>query len=122
MIRSSRVSLRMPDTPRTGGRRAEAARNDTRILAAARAVFIEDPGAPIATVAARAGVGIGALYRRYGSKEELLRRLCAAGLRDYIAAAEAALAASDDPWERFAMFMQRAVDAEIGRASCRERV
>jgi AcrR family transcriptional regulator len=101
----------MPEAPRTGGRRAEAARNDGRILAAARAVFIADPGAPIAAVAARAGVGIGALYRRYGSKEELLRRLCAGGLQDYIAAAEGALAAAEDPWERFVVFMQRAVDA-----------
>ena len=60
------------------GRRAEAARNDELILAAAREVFIDHPSAPISTVAARAGVGIGALYRRYESKEELIRVLCPA--------------------------------------------
>ena len=54
------------------GRRAEAARNDQRIIDAAREVFVADSGAPIAAVAKRAGVGIGALYRRYASKEELL--------------------------------------------------
>ena len=74
------------------GRRAEAARNDKQILDAARAVFLEDPEAPIAAVAKRAGVGIGALYRRYRSKDELLVRLAGDGLRRYIAAAEAALA------------------------------
>src|SRR3712207_6188933 len=37
------------------GRRAQAAENDGRILDAARAVFVADPGAPIAAVAARAG-------------------------------------------------------------------
>src|ERR671939_278668 len=84
------------------GRRAEAARNDRRILDAAREVFVADPGAPIAAVAKRAGVGIGALYRRYGSKEELLRQLCGEGLQRYIAAVEAALADDDDPWEAFA--------------------
>ncbi len=46
------------------GRKAQAARNDTLILAAARAVFTADPSAPIAAVAERAGVGISALYRR----------------------------------------------------------
>ena len=93
------------------GRRAEAARNDRRILEAAREVFVADPGAPIAAVAARAGVGISALYRRYGSKEELLRRLCAEGQRQYIAEAEAALA-DEDPWAAFTTFMRRIVNAD----------
>jgi AcrR family transcriptional regulator len=94
------------------GRRAEAARNDQRILDAARAVFVADPGAPIAAVAEHAGVGISALYRRHASKEDLLRRLCADGLRTYIAAAEEALADDGDPWEAFARFMRRIVDAD----------
>ena len=104
---------RMNATPvPLSGRRAEAARNDQRILDAARAVFVADPAAPIAAVADRAGVGISALYRRYASKEELLRRLCGDGLDVYIAAAEAALADDGDPWEAFTRFMQRVVDAD----------
>ena len=94
------------------GRRAEAARNDQRILDAARAVFVADPGAPIAAVAEHAGVGISALYRRYASKEELLRRLCGDGLVAYIAAAEEALADDGDPWEAFVRFVRRIVDAD----------
>ena len=66
------------------GRKSEAARNDGAILEAARAVFLADPKAPIAAVAERAGVGISALYRRYPSKEDLLRKLCADGLRRYL--------------------------------------
>jgi AcrR family transcriptional regulator len=62
------------------GRRAQAARNDERILEAARAVFLADPGAPISEVAKQAKVGIGALYRRFASKEEVLRRLSSDGL------------------------------------------
>ncbi len=94
------------------GRRAQAARNDELILAAARAVFVADPGAPIAAVAERAGVGISALYRRYGSKEDLLRRLCADGLDRYTAVAETALAHAGDPWDAFAGFMRDAVAAD----------
>lgn len=94
------------------GRRAQAARNNQAILDAARAVFVADPNAPIAAVAARAGVGIGALYRRYRSKEELLQRLASDGLHRYIAEAEAALADDGDPWTAFANFMRRVVDAD----------
>src|ERR687898_2144094 len=94
------------------GRQAEARRNDWLILEAAREVFVEDPDAPISMVAEHAGVGISALYRRYASKEELLRRLCADGLKLYIAAAEEALADDGDPWEAFARFMRRVVDAD----------
>ena len=78
------------------GRQAEAARNDQRILEAARAVFVADPGAPVSAVAERAGVGIGGLYRRYRSKEELLLRLASDGLARYLAELEAALADEGD--------------------------
>ena len=52
---------------------------DERILQAARDVFLADPEAPVAAVAARAGVGISALYRRFESKEDLVRRVAGAG-------------------------------------------
>jgi AcrR family transcriptional regulator len=94
------------------GRRGQAARNDELILEAARDVFLEDPKAPIAAVAARAAVGISALYRRYASKEDLLRHLCHDGLRRFIAAAEEAAADQDD-WRAFTGFMERLVDADV---------
>jgi AcrR family transcriptional regulator len=96
------------------GRRAQAARNDEVILAAARAVYLDNPEAPISAVAERALVGISALYRRFPSKEELLRKLCADGLEAYINAARAALdslAEGADAWDAFATFMGRVVDA-----------
>jgi AcrR family transcriptional regulator len=99
-------------TPSLPGRRREAARNDERILQAAREVFIADADAPIAAVAERAGVGIGALYRRYGSKEELLRQLSRDGLTLYIELVEAALADTGDPAAAFARFMREAVIAD----------
>src|SRR4029453_8643297 len=92
---------------RLSGRRGQAAHNDERILTAAREVFIADADAPISAVASRAGVGISALYRRYPSKEDLLRQLCADGLRLYVEEAEAALADDGDPWEAFAAFLRR---------------
>ncbi|MBV8216841.1 MAG: TetR/AcrR family transcriptional regulator [Solirubrobacterales bacterium] len=93
-----------------GGRRAEAARNDGRILAAARSVFLADPSAPIADVAKEAGVGISALYRRYPSKEELLRELAGDGLTRYIADLRTALADDGDPWQVYSACLHRVVD------------
>lgn len=94
------------------GRQAEAARNDQLILDAARAVFIADPAAPVSDVAKRAGVGIAALYRRYPSKEDMLRRLSGDGLHRYIAEAEQALADDRDPWTAFTAFIERVVRAD----------
>ena len=100
------------NTTRLSGRQGEAARNDRRILEAAREVFTADPLAPISAVAERAGVGISALYRRYRSKEQLLQQLSLDGLRRYIVEVESALADDGDPWDAFAAFMRRAVDAD----------
>jgi AcrR family transcriptional regulator len=94
------------------GRQAQAARNDQVILDAARAVFVADPTAPIAAVAERAGVGISALYRRYPSKEALLRTLCFDGLRLYNRLLEEALADNGDPWDVFATWLRRTIDAD----------
>jgi AcrR family transcriptional regulator len=100
-------------TTALSGRRAEAARNDERIIAAARAVFVENPAAPISEVARRAGVGISAVYRRFESKEELLRRLCSDGLDAFIEAVEAGLADDRDGWTVFTELMRRLVDADM---------
>jgi AcrR family transcriptional regulator len=100
-------------------RRRDAALNDRKILASARAVLIADPNAPIGAVAKHAGVGIAALYRRYPSKEDLLRALCAEGLGRYIAAAETALAAHADPWDALAGFMRAAVEADASSLTVR---
>jgi AcrR family transcriptional regulator len=94
------------------GRRAQAARNDQLILQSARAVFLADRGAPITAVAKHAGVGISALYTRYGSKEELLRKLCHDGLQLFVDETQAALADPRDDWTVFTEYMRRLVDAD----------
>lgn len=84
------------DPPRRRGRHAEGSRNDQLLLDAARDVFAaRGTSATVAAVAARAGLGIGSLYRRYGSKTELLRRLCVLSMEQSIAAATDALAGPD---------------------------
>ncbi len=96
----------------TSGRKAQAKRNDERILDAARTVLLANPGAPISAVAAEAGVGISALYLRYRNKDELLRRLCWDGLHRYITETETALADHGDVWIAYSGFMRRIVEAD----------
>ena len=95
------------------GRKAEAARNDRAILDAAREVFMREPGAPISAVAHEAGVGVGALYRRYASKEELLQTLCADGLRQFVAIAGDALAEGVPAAAAFTQFIEAIIDSDV---------
>lgn len=96
------------------GRQAEAARNDRLVLDAAREVFAtQGEAATVSAIAARAGVGMGSLYRRYGSKEELLRHLCTVAMEQSIEAAEAGLAA-EDPWSGLVNYIRACVSLGTG--------
>jgi AcrR family transcriptional regulator len=96
------------------GRQAEARRNDLAVLEAAREIFSAmGADAPIAAVAERAGVGVGTLYRRYGSKTELLQRLCVLAMEQALEAAEEALQA-DDPWTGLAAYIAACIELRSG--------
>ncbi|MER7134440.1 TetR/AcrR family transcriptional regulator [Streptosporangium saharense] len=91
-------------------RRDITERNDRALLQAARDVLAEDGAhASVAAVAARAGVGIGSLYRRYRTKEELFQRLSLMSLDHWNEAAEQGLA-DPDPWAGLATFVRRCVE------------
>lgn len=96
------------------GRQAEARRNDRAVLDAARDVFsAQGADAPISAVAERAGVGVGTLYRRYGSKTELLQRMCVLAMEQGMEAAGEALEA-DDPWTGFCGYIRACVEMRSG--------
>jgi AcrR family transcriptional regulator len=96
------------------GRQAQARRNDLAVLEAARDVFTaQGAGAPISAVAERAGVGMGTLYRRYGSKSELLQHLCLLAMEQALEAAGEALK-SDDPWAGLAGYITACVELRSG--------
>ncbi|WP_326794763.1 TetR/AcrR family transcriptional regulator [Streptomyces sp. NBC_01808] len=83
------------------GLRADARRNRRRILAAVRAVFAEHGiDAPMATVARRAGVGVATLYRRFPTRDALVRAAYAEQMATCGQALTDALA-DPDPWRGF---------------------
>jgi AcrR family transcriptional regulator len=89
------------------GLRADAARNRAAILAVARDVFAEQGlEAPLEVIAARAGVGIATLYRRFPTREKLVAAALAEKVAQYAEAAEQALEVPD-AWAGFAGFVQR---------------
>ena len=101
--------------PKLAGRKAEAAVNDGLILQAAREVLTIAPDTPMAEIAARAGVGVGSLYRRFPSKEALAYRLCLDGMNALSDLARRTLEVlGDDPWNHFVAFIRDAIDAGAG--------
>ena len=87
--------------------RADAVRNRDAIVAVARDVFAEQGlEAPLELIAARAGVGIATLYRRFPTREKLVAAALTEKVAEYAEAAEQALAVAD-PWSGFAGFVQR---------------
>lgn len=87
--------------------RADAERNRTAIVAAAREVFAEHGlEAPLEEIAQRAGVGIATLYRRFPAREHLVAAALLEKVTQYADAASHAAAASD-PWAGFTEYVRR---------------
>jgi AcrR family transcriptional regulator len=91
---------------RTSELRADARENRERILQTARRIFAERGlSASLEDIARQAGVGVGTLYRRFPSREELIGAAFAEKMGEYADAAEHALA-QEDPWHGFSAFIE----------------
>ena len=76
--------------------RRDAVRNYHRIIEAAREVLGESGAdASMEEIAARAGVGIGTVYRKFASKDALIDELVRLAMEEVTAAADQALARTD---------------------------
>ncbi len=103
-----------------GGRstplRVDAQRNLEHVLRAAREVFGElGYGAPMEDVARRARVGVGTVYRRFPSKDVLVRRIAEEETARLTEQARTALGQEDDPWSALSRFLRTSVASGAGR-------
>jgi AcrR family transcriptional regulator len=86
--------------------RADAARNRSAIIEAARAVFAErGVDASLDDIARRAGTGNATLYRRFPSRADLLAAVFAERMAEHADAVETGLA-DPDPWNGFASYVR----------------
>lgn len=92
------------------GLRSDAARNHIRIVTAAAQAFEEDGAAvSLQEIARRSGVGVATLYRRFGTREELIKEVF-----DHVFAADIASAIVDDgpdPWADLVATLTATVEA-----------
>ena len=85
--------------------RADAVKNRQRILEAAESVFAtEGLSVPVDTVAERAGVGVGTLYRHFPTKEALFEAIVTTRLGLLLDMAKTQ-AGADDPGEALFSFL-----------------
>ena len=82
-----------PSAPTSPPGRRDAVRNYHRVLEAAREVLGESGAdASMEEIAARAGVGVGTVYRRFANKDALIDELVRLSMADALDAARQALA------------------------------
>ncbi|MFJ4570634.1 TetR/AcrR family transcriptional regulator [Streptomyces sp. NPDC088846] len=96
--------------------RVDAQRNLEHVLRAAREVFGElGYGAPMEDVARRARVGVGTVYRRFPSKDVLVRRIAEEETSRLTDQARTALGQEDEPWSALSCFLRTSVASGAGR-------
>jgi AcrR family transcriptional regulator len=96
--------------------RVDAQRNLEHVLRAAREVFGESGyGAPMEDVARRARVGVGTVYRRFPSKDVLVRRIAEEETERLTEQARTALGLEDEGWSALSRFLRTSVASGAGR-------
>lgn len=104
------------EVSRTTPLRVDAQRNLEHVLRAAREVFGElGYGAPMEDVARRARVGVGTVYRRFPSKDVLVRRIAEEETSRLTDQARTALGQEDEPWSALSRFLRTSVASGAGR-------
>ncbi len=90
--------------------RADAARNASKILRAARDVYDElGPEAPVEAIARRAGVGERTLYRRFPTKADLIRAALDQSIAEDLNPTIEAVRRADDPLGGLAQLIDAAI-------------
>jgi AcrR family transcriptional regulator len=98
------MSVREMQRPRL---RKDAERNRQRIVEAARELFaLRGLEATLNEVAHHAGLGVGTVYRRFSTKEELFEAIFEDGITELVELAETALR-QEDSWRGFVWFVEQ---------------
>ncbi len=92
-------------------RRADARRNATALLDAAAAAFVAaGVDAPVRDIAARAGVGVGTVYRHFPTRADLVVAVYRHQIEACVEAEQACLAEADGPFAALVRWIDLFVD------------
>ena len=92
-------------------RRADARRNETALLDAAAAVFVTSGvEAPVRDIAARAGVGVGTVYRHFPTRADLVVAVYRHQVEACVEAGATCLAGATTPYAALARWIDLFVD------------
>lgn len=95
----------------TERKRADARRNEQTLLDAAAAVFVAaGVEAPVRDIAARAGVGMGTIYRHFPTRADLIVAVYRHQVEACAEAAPALLASSESPYAALGLWVEQFVD------------
>ncbi len=86
--------------------RADARRNNERLVAAAREVFAKcGGGASMEAIAKEAGVGVGTLYRHFPKRIDIVEAVYRTDVDELVCAAEDAVA-HNEPWQALVAWLE----------------
>ncbi|BBY48662.1 TetR family transcriptional regulator [Mycolicibacterium arabiense] len=104
------------------GLRKDAERNRQLVLEAARELFaVKGMEATLNDVARHANVGVGTVYRRFATKEELVEAIFEDGIEQVVCLAETALLQKDS-WDGFVWFVEHLCELTATDRGLREMV
>ncbi|WP_410673823.1 TetR/AcrR family transcriptional regulator [Amycolatopsis sp. cmx-4-68] len=92
-------------------KRADARRNEKALLDAAAAVFVASGvDAPVRDIAAKAGVGMGTIYRHFPTRADLIIAVFRHQVHACVAAGPALLASNESPYAALGQWVDLYVD------------
>lgn len=101
----------LPEARSSARRRADAQRNEQSLLAAAAAAFVASGvDAPVREIAARAGVGMGTIYRHFPTRAALIIAVYRHQVEACAAAGPTLLASSATPYAALVQWVDLFVD------------
>jgi len=104
------------------GLRKDAERNRERVLIAARELFaVKGMDATLNDVAHHAGLGVGTVYRRFATKDELVEAIFEVSIDEVACLAETALQ-HENSWDGFVWFIERQCQLTATDRGLREMV
>ena len=105
------TALTRPATASPVRKRADARRNGQALLDAAAEVFVASGvQAPVRDIAAKAGVGIGTIYRHFPTRADLIVAVYRHQVEACAEAGPALLAAAESPYHALRQWIERFVD------------